>query len=391
MSGNLHSRLRELHDQYGDVIRIRPNALTYRAPQAWTDIYGHRKQGALPFSKDPQFFTPAPSGSSHMINANEADHARQKRLLTHAFSDRSLREQEPLVLSYINLFVSKLQESAAREEVVNMEELLNFLTFDIIGDLAFGEPFGCLQGSEYHPWVATIFKSVKTGAFIRAFQIYPILALAMRKMMPKSMIRRRVEHAQMSKEKVARRLQMTTTRPDFISYILKYNDERGMQRREIETNASIMITAGSETTATVLAACVFFLLKHADCHLKLTQEVRGTFPTEDSITFLAASKLPFLNAVIEESLRLHPPFPAIGPRLVPRGGAMINGQYVPGEVSVSVAHYSTFRASSNFAKPDSFIPDRWLEENKVGGIFESDKREALQPFSYGPRACIGRK
>jgi cytochrome P450 len=332
MTGNLHSRLRELHDQYGDVIRIRPNSLTYRAPQAWMDIYGHRKHGDLPFRKDPQFFTPAPSGSSHMINANEADHTRQKRLLTHAFSDKSLREQQPLIVSYIDLFISKLQEHADGEKVANIEELLNFLTFDIIGDLAFGEPFGCLQGSEYHPWVETVFKSIKTGAFLRALSVYPILALVMRTMLPKSMIRRRVEHARMTKDKVSRRMQMATTRPDFISYILKHNDEKGMTRREIESNASIIISAGSETTATVLAACVFYLLKNPDCQERLTKEIREAFPTDESISFQETSKFPFLNAVIEESLRLHPPAPAIGPRLVPRGGAIINGQYVPGEV-----------------------------------------------------------
>jgi cytochrome P450 len=127
-------------------------------------------------------------------------------------------------------------------------------------------------------------------------------------------------------------MQMATTRPDFISYILKHNDEKGMTRREIESNASIIISAGSETTATVLAACVFYLLKNPDCQERLTKEIREVFPTDESVSFQETSKLPFLNAVIEESLHLHPPAPAIGPKLVPRGGAIINGQYVPGEV-----------------------------------------------------------
>lgn len=151
VSGQLHQRLRELHDQYGEVVHIRPNALTYRSPQAWKDIYGHRKPGALPFSKDPEFYMPAAPGQSHMINANEADHSRQKRLLTHAFSERALRDQEPLIMSYIDLFIRRLRGYANREEKVNLEEWLNFLTSDIVGDLAFGTPFGCLEGSKYHP------------------------------------------------------------------------------------------------------------------------------------------------------------------------------------------------------------------------------------------------
>lgn len=59
------------------------------------------------------------------------------------------------------------------------------------------------------------------------------------------------------------------------------------------------------------------------------------------------------------------------------------------QTSVSVGYYSTFRASSNFADAESFIPERWLEGRDIK--FESDNRECLQPFSYGPRNCIGKK
>lgn len=333
VSGQIHWRLREYHDQYGEVVRIRPNALTYRSPQAWKDIYGHRKPGALPFSKDPEFYMPAPPGESHMINASEADHFRQKRLLTHAFSERALRDQESLIMSYVDLFIQRLRGYANRKEEANLEEWLNFLTFDIVGDLAFGSPFGCLEGSEYHPWVATIFHSIKTGAFLRALSVYPFLAAQVRKVMPQRLIQKRLAHYQLSKDKVTQRLATTTARPDFISYILRYNDEeRGMKRSEIEVNAGIIIQAGSETTATVLAACVYYLQKHPSCWQRAMQEVRTAFRADSDITFLATSQLPFLGSVIEESLRMFPPAPGIGPRLVPKGGAVIDGGFVPGGV-----------------------------------------------------------
>ena len=283
----------------------------------------------LPFSKDPEFFMPSPPGQSHMINATEADHARQKKLLTHAFSDRALRDQEPLIMSYIDFFIRRLRGYANGEEKVNLEEWLNFLTFDIIGDLAFGEPFGCLESSEYHPWVSTIFQSIKAGTFLRALSVYPFLAAQVRKFMPKQLIQKRLAHYQMSKDKVTQRLATTTTRPDFISYILRYNDQRGMQRSEIEMNAAIIIQAGSETTATTLAACLFYLQKYPTYGQRTTQEVRTAFQADSDITFLAASQLPHLNSVIEESLRIFPPSPGIGPRLVPKGGAVIDGQFVP--------------------------------------------------------------
>lgn len=333
VSGRLHERLRELHDQYGDVVRIRPNALAYRSPQAWKDIYGHRKAGNLPFSKDPEFYMPAAPGQSHLINANEVDHSRQKRLLTNAFSERALREQEPIISSYIDTFIIRLQEFADREESVNLEEWLNFLTFDIIGDLAFGEPFGCLEGSGYHPWVAAIFQSIKTGAFLRALSVYPSLAAQIRKLLPKRLTQKRVEHYRMSKERVTKRIASEVARPDFMSHILRHNDHRGMLQSEIEMNAGIIIQAGSETTATVLAASIYYLQKNPSCWHEAVKEVRAAFQTDEDITFTATRKLPYLKAVIEESLRMFPPAPGVGPRLVPAGGAVIDGVYVPEGVS----------------------------------------------------------
>lgn len=275
-------------------------------------------------------------GAPNLINSNDADHARQKRLLTHAFSDRSLREQEKLIVGYIDTFISRLGDfvnATEHDEPFDMLRWLNFMTFDIIGDLAFGEAFGCLQNSGYHPWVETMFQSIKTGAFLRAFRIYPLLEMLIRKAMPKRLIRKRLEHYQLSKDLVDKRLANRSSRPDFLHYIMRYNDERGMETSEIHTNAALLIQAGSETTATALGACHFYTQKNPDCYQRLAEEIRSSFQSEDEMTFLSVARLPYLNAVIEESLRMYPPAPAIGPRVVPAGGAMVCGQYLPGGVS----------------------------------------------------------
>jgi cytochrome P450 len=115
LNGELHTKIQELHDRYGDVIRIRPNALTYRNAQAWADIYSHRKTGNPAFDKDPQFYIASSSGGKpNLINTNKEDHSHQKRLLTHAFSERSLRDQEELILGYIDLFIVRLDNYATQ-------------------------------------------------------------------------------------------------------------------------------------------------------------------------------------------------------------------------------------------------------------------------------------
>ncbi|KAJ5371631.1 hypothetical protein N7517_003637 [Penicillium concentricum] len=174
-----------------------------------------------------------------------------------------------------------------------------------------------------------MFYSIKTGAFLRALSIYFTLARILRAVMPKRLIQKRLEHYKPSQERVSRRQATTTSRPDFMSYILAYNEERGMQPSEIETNAAPIIQAGSETTTTAIAACQFYLQTNPDCYKQPAKESRTSFNSEHEITFISVAKLPYLNAVIEEGLRMYPPAPAIGPRVVPAGGAVVCGQHLP--------------------------------------------------------------
>ncbi|KAJ5635777.1 Cytochrome monooxygenase lcsI [Penicillium longicatenatum] len=387
-SGKNHTKMKELHDKYGDVVRVGPNALVYRSPKAWKDIYGHRKSGAGSFLKDSQFYVRGPTGPN-ILNADDADHSRERRLLSHAFSEKALRDQESLIQSYVDLMVDRLNEQIeATSGAIDMCRWYNFTTFDIIGDLAFGEPFNCLQEGKYHPWVKMVFLSVKGGALLRPLQIYPSIAPIVKMLLPKRIMRMRNEHFAMSAEKVHRRLETKTERPDFMTYILRHTDDRAMTAKEMEANAALLIVAGSETTATLLAGVSYYLVQNPAAYKRLVEEIRSTFKSYDDINFMGVSQLTYLNAALEEALRVYPPVPGVVPRVVPKGGSIIDGIYVPEGVSVSGAHYSTYHAESNFAEADSFIPERWLEDREKR--FESDNRSSLVAFSLGPRNCIGK-
>ncbi|KAJ5711183.1 hypothetical protein N7488_005339 [Penicillium malachiteum] len=380
ITGKLPQRLRELYDHYGDVVTASIEGYI------WSQ---ETRNGTFQEGPGvPEVYTPAPPGQleAHMINASEAHHSRQKRLLTHAFSERALRDHESLIMSYIDLFIQKIRTVADRRQSGNLEEWLNFLTFDIVGDLAFGEPFGCWKSSDYHPWVATIFQSIKTGAFLRAVSVYPFLVVQIRKVLPNRVIQKRLAHYQMSKDKVAQRLAIERTRPDLMSYILKHNDDRGMQRPEIEINAGIIIQARSETTAT----------KHPSCCQRAVKEVpvREAFQTDSQITFLATAKLSYISAVIEESLRMFPPAPGVGPRLVFIGGATIDGKFFPEGIDKGKPYRSKYPSHTipPFGDTRTFLSQ--IHFFQSGGwkqrINTADQRDALQPFSFGPRSCIGR-
>jgi cytochrome P450 len=336
IQGKQHSVITSLHDKYGDVVRIAPNALAYRAASGWKDIYGHRKKGQKVFRKDPALYAPTPNGVNAIITAQEDAHQRMRRLLTHAFSNKALKAQEEILQTYADMLIEKLRGIMGNtsSQRIDIARWFNFTTFDLIGDLAFGEPFGCLSSSTYHWWVLIILDAVKASAYLKIFWFYSFLLPLAKFLVPKDLIEKRTKSFNLSVEKVRRRLARGTTRPDFTSYILKHTKEGlGMSLEEMDANSAVFVLAGSETTAALLCGAVYYLNRHRDKYQRLVREIRGSFAKEEDISLAALVELPYLNAVLMESMRVYPPIPSMLPRIVPEGGAMINERYVPGGVS----------------------------------------------------------
>ncbi|ETS73398.1 hypothetical protein PFICI_15003 [Pestalotiopsis fici W106-1] len=179
---------------------------------------------------------------------------------------------------------------------------------------------------------------------------------------------------------------MGTEREDFMSYILRQNGEEGMTRGEIVENSNVLIIAGSETTATQLSGTTFQLLTNSEVYNKLVREIRTAFTSEEEITLVRMNELKYLRAVFEEGFRMYPPVPVGLPRTVCQGGEWIQGYYIPQDTGVSVPQWSAYQSESNWLEPEKFVPERWLGDVR----FEHDNRDVLQPFSYGPRNCIGK-
>jgi cytochrome P450 len=104
---------------------------------------------------------------------------------------------------------------------------------------------------------------------------------------------------------------------------------------ELENQASIIILAGSETTAVALSFATYFLLVNPEIMERLLDELRSNFENESQIDVLSINKLNYLQAVIQETLRLAPPITNGFPRQVPPEGTMVDGHFLPGGVSLT--------------------------------------------------------
>ncbi|KAJ5334645.1 isotrichodermin C-15 hydroxylase [Penicillium brevicompactum] len=387
-TGNAPHLTTALHRKYGSVFRIAPDELSFVTDgEAWKRIYATRP-GHGQKQKDHRFYQGSVDGHPSILLSGDQDHAFVRRSLSHAFSDSSLRGQEPYIQNYVNLLIHRLRERSHKEAVpVDLVSWYNFATFDIIGDLSFGEPFGCLKNSEYHPWVSMIFDNVKAGTICRVITRLPGGSTLLGLFAPQSLIDAKDNHEKLTVEKVDARVEKSNDRPDFFANILKHqNTEKEFPRGKLYSNASFIIVAGSETVATILAGTTYLLLKNPKALAKMQHEIRTAFKSDDEINMDSTSQLRYTQAVINESLRVFPPVPIGLPRYVDAQGDIIDGHWVPAGTVVSVAPIATYQSETNFKRADQFIPERHLGDPE----FASDNKDAMQPFSVGPRNCIGR-
>ncbi|KAJ6036424.1 hypothetical protein N7540_000703, partial [Penicillium herquei] len=402
LRGKSHLDILKLHEKYGSVIRVGPNELFFNSPQAFQDIYGIRP-GKPQFAKAPSFYGSKMNGVRDSIAGylNNEAHSGQRRLLSHAFSDRCLRDQEEGIVTFIDLLISRLRERTKKgpenKAQEDMMSWFNFTTFDITGDLMFAETFDCPKDSKLHPWISLICATVKGITFLTVLNHFTLLRKLQEWCLPESIRNQMLKHFNLCAQKADRRLEKGTTRPDLMSTILKHglSDEKGrfienqplMSREEIHSNSVFITIAGSETSASLLSGCVYYLCKNPNAMAILTEEIRSAFSQDSDITSTKCSRLSYLNAVIEESFLLYPPLVTNLPRIIPEGGYTLDGNMIPGGVTVSTHHYASYHASAHFFLPEAFIPLRWLGSDTR---FQDDKREVVQPFSLGPRNCLGK-
>ncbi|KAK6193402.1 hypothetical protein LQW54_012497 [Pestalotiopsis sp. IQ-011] len=387
VQGKWPHKLKKLHDQYGTAVRYTPRDVSFITAGAWKTIYGHQNNTAKNFSKDYLSYRNPKPGQSNIINAVDSDHKRMRRSLAHAFSEKALRNQEDVMRKYLDLFIEKITEKTAKQETLDIVSWYNFTTFDLIGDLAFGEPFGCLESGGYHPWVSMIFETIRNGVYGQVFRRNPLFRPLAPLVVPRKLQQSLRDHQELTRKTAMRRIEEGgTEREDFMSYILKHNDEKGLTVPEIVENSSILIIAGSETTATQLSGTTFQLLTNRDVYDKLVAEIRTTFSSVDEITLNSVNNLKYLLAVFDEGFRMYPPVPVGLPRITPQGGSMIEGYWITQGTAVSVPQWSAYQSEHNWREPQRFIPERWMDDDRFAG----DARDVLQPFSIGPRNCIGR-
>ena len=335
LKGQFDHKIQEFHEKYGGVVRWAPNEISFTSPQAWKDIYGHGHAELLKYFPDGA----RENGPARIISANAADHFRFRRAMFPAFSDKALGQQEPLIAVYVDLLVHKLRDVATSDLPTNLVQWFTPTTFDLIGDLAFGESFDGLRDTKSHDWITNIEKMMKLFPILTLVSVSPLLSKLLLFLASDKIKRSREHHFKKAEPLTMKRINNAAQRDrgDFTDHMMRSQGQKhGLSNAELVSNSDTLIVAGSETTATLLSGVTYYLLANPTTLKKATLEVRSAFQTEAEISFRAASiKLPYTLACLNEGLRIFPPIPTVLQRqCLPGGLTPIDGKPIPEKASV---------------------------------------------------------
>lgn len=247
------------HERYGPVVRVGPNELVFNTSDSMQDIYGFRP-GHQNMKKSPLHTGPVKVGQTTTLQyvVSDEEHGRQRRALSHAFSHQALMDQEPIIQSYMTKVVEHLRKRAEQKRAFDICDWFNYFTFDTMGDLTFGESFGCLDRGAYHEWVNRLFQTVKDGALIQFSRRVGGIGTWAQSMLVRvlGVGDAGTYHVKHTREKVLNRLaKQEIEHRDFMFYILRQM-EKGFEltQDEIIANAGVSSVPVMKEVASVLSS-----------------------------------------------------------------------------------------------------------------------------------------
>ena len=381
-----YKSVHKLHLKYGTFVRLSTDHVSINDAEAIPVVYGHGT-GTL----KAQFYDAFVSLHRGLFNTRDRkEHTRKRKIVAATFSQQNILGFEQYIHSNLSLFLTKMESLVDRGNgTANFDFLpwANYLAFDIIGDLAFGTPFGFIRDeadtndgirvlNERGEWSAT----VGTIPWIKPYAPY----LLFDPFFPKG-LKAVKQLASIAVSAVEKRVNQKSDRRDLLSFLINARDEAGrpLPDAELKAEALTQLIAGSDTTSNSLTSIIDVLCSNLEEYKRLQKSIDEMMDGVDGLVpFKIVQRNKHLTNCIYEALRVRPTSAMGLPRLVPAGGLDVCGRHFVEGTVLSVPSYSVHHDPEIYPDPYTFNPDRFVTHPP------SDKQ--FIPFSYGPRACIGR-
>ncbi|MEH2119546.1 cytochrome P450 [Nostoc sp.] len=365
--------------KYGDIFTVRvmglksPPIVFFSHPQAISDCFAipaHK----LDFKKATHVFKPL-FGENSLVFQEGRSHQQQRQLLLPAFHGDNLKSYGQAICQ----ITEEVTQNWTTGKNIYIHNLMSDITLEIILQVVFGISHGA-RYQQLKEKLSSLLEDV-TKPWYSSLFFFPLLQQDLGAWSPwRIFLKRREEIDKLIYAEISeRRLQNDAARTDILNLLMSARDVNGEQMTDEELRDQLvsLLLLGYETTSGVLAWVFHLIHSHPKVEHQLMQELN----TLDDLTNPEAiTQLPYLTAVCQETLRIHPIALICTPRMV-KDRVEIMGHNFTSETVLVPCIYLAHRRTETYPEPEQFQPERFL--NQKFSPYE------YLPFGGGYRGCIG--
>ncbi|GLT89902.1 hypothetical protein SLE2022_078630 [Rubroshorea leprosula] len=399
-----HQTLYLLRPKYGPVLWLKlgsVNTLVIQSAKAAAELFKNNDQ-VFCDRKCPVSFTVHDYNQGSLALGRYGSYWRMIcRLCTiDIMVNKRLNEMAYLRQKCVENMIQNMEEDAAAARAqgeageLDLSHFLFLMSFNIMGNLVLSRSLVNSRSNEGREFFNAMGKVMEWGGMPNISDFFPVLKWldpqGFKRNMERDMsitmkiisefVKERMEEKKLGKE---------TTTKDFLDVLSDYQRE-SKEGADMLTEKNIIIFvlemffAGSETSSSTVEWAMAELLCHPELMSKVKEELDQVVGPNKKVEESDAENLPYLQAVIKETLRLHPAVPLMLPRNAMEESNFM-GYVIPKDTQIWVNAWAIGRDSDAWEDPLSFKPERFLSSkiDYKGQNFE------LLPFGSGRRICVG--
>ncbi|KAK1995933.1 cytochrome P450 [Colletotrichum falcatum] len=403
LTPNCHEWYAEMNEKYGTFARIAPGLLVTSSPEIWARLNKH------PGYKRSNWYYHACRVEYQRDNVftqtDNEKHEIRRRQMAPGYSGRENHDLESTVDQRLeelfHLIRSKYLSTTTKTVPMDMAKKIQYFTLDAISSVGLGKTFGMLQSDSD---VDDYLKSTEEG--LSAVSLVFALGFSW------------ISQAPIIGKFIAPSPTDNNGFGKMISACFRYVDERtksdaeerydmlasfvrhGLKGEELRSEALEQVVAGSDTTAAAIRGTIRQIMTNSRVYAKLQREIDGAVRDGIApgtgggvITLAQARKLPYLQAIVRESLIVRPPVVNMFSRDTPPGGDVVevDGEdvYLPGGICIGYSAYAIHRSEQVYGKDSkAFRPERWFERDadKLANMIRTNDLV----FGHGNFMCLGK-
>ncbi|KAL3455977.1 cytochrome P450 [Aspergillus heterothallicus] len=391
----------KMHQQYAStVIRISPNHVHIISSPVITSLFAIGPSGSR-FRKAKYYYNSIGMSTAIGSHYDVESHHRHRSTMAVGFSSKSITAFNTTIVEYAREAMDVIASRGLDGTPVVLSHHTQAYTIDVVSKISFGQPVGAMKEDGVYP--PTVWAMDNFSNHFNFTKHFPYWQLVL-PLLPPTVVKRLMPGVQYMQELGTRLItdliakRQIEGRSDeeyqegegaIFETLLKPNPKKQYPAPGLNglvEDACAFLVGGSDTTGLTLQAVTLFVLRNPAVYSKLRSELDSAAEfIRDDFDMHTVSKLTWLTAVIRETMRLLPPTPGPLPREVPPEGIRVGKYFLPGGTIVSSGLLSLHYNPSLFPEPDKFKPERWLGEDGARLV------EWWNPFSRGPRSCLGRQ